>query len=302
MSCNRGIFRVGRAELEEFFAGKRPRVTSVSYGEADGMRSAECNGSFQPTACRSRDGGLWFATIEGVSVIYPSAIRRNSEIPPVIIERVAVDGRETVLGPRIRIAPGSRSLELQFTGLSFLNSAKMLFRYRLEGFDEAWVDPGGRRVAYYTNLPPGDYVFRVIAANSDGVWNRIGASLPVTIQPRFTQTLTFAIGAALALAGAAFAIFRLRLRGLNQRAKELEAAVIEAMSNIRILRGLFPICASCKKIRDDGGYWKQIDGYIRDHSEAEFSHSICPDCMERLYPEFSEGEVDPEKLGERKPS
>ena len=74
------------------------------------------------------------------------------------------------------------------------------------------------------------------------------------------------------------------------------------MSNIRILRGLFPICESCKKIRDDGGYWKQIDGYIRDHSEAEFSHAICPDCMERLYLEFSEVEIDPEKPGERKPS
>lgn len=302
MSCNRGIFRVARAELEEFFAGKRPRVTSVSYSEADGMRSAECNGSFQPSAWRSQDGGLWFATIQGVSVIYPSAIRRNSKTPPVILERVVVDSREVALGPKIQIAPGSRSLELQFTGLSFLNSPKMLFRYRLEGFDDAWVDAGGRRTAYYTNLPPGDYVFRVIAANADGVWNRAGASLRLKIQPRFTETPVFAIGAALVLAGTAFAIFRLRLRRLNQRAKELQAAVTEAMSNIRILRGLFPICASCKKIRDDGGYWKQIDGYIRDHSEAEFSHSICPDCMERLYPEFTESETDPEKPEEREPS
>lgn len=72
------------------------------------------------------------------------------------------------------------------------------------------------------------------------------------------------------------------------RARELERTVAEAVSNIRILRGLFPICASCKKIRDDSGYWKQIESYVRDHPEAESSHSICPDCMESLYPEFTD--------------
>ena len=128
----------------------------------------------------------------------------------------------------------------------------------------------------------------MIAANADGVWNRVGVSLPLSIQPSFLQTPAFRIGVGILLIGAAIAVFRLRLRRLNQRARQLEQAVTEAMSNIRVLRGLFPICASCKKIRDDGGYWKQIEGYIRDHSEAEFSHSICPDCMGRLYPEFTD--------------
>lgn len=289
MSCNRGIFRVRRRDLEDFFSGRRSAVASVSYSEADGMESAECNGSFQPSAWRSRDGGLWFPTIRGVAAIHPSAIRINEQMPPVILERFVVDRRTVPLGPKITIPPGSHSLELHYTGLSFLAPEKMLFRYRLEGFDDGWVDAGGRRAAYYTNLGPGGYVFRVIAANSDGVWNLTGASLPFSIRPTFTQTPAFAIGGAVALAAALFGIFRLRMRRLNSRARELERAVAEAVSNIRTLRGLFPICAACKKIRDDKGYWKQIESYVRDHSEAEFSHSICPDCMVRLYPEF----VDP---------
>jgi len=301
MSCNRGIFRVARAELDDFFSGKKPRVTSVSYAEADGMKSAECNGSFQPSAWQSRDGGLWFATIQGVALIRPSAIHVNAQAPPVILEKVLVDSREVPLAAKIRLAPGSRTLEVHFTGVSFLSPEKMLFRYQLTGFESSWVDAGTRRAAYYTHLPPGDYVFRVIAANADGVWNRTGAAVPVSIEPTFTQTPIFAIGIALAIAGTAFAVFRLRLRALKERARDLERAVTEATSNIRVLRGLFPICAACKKIRDDGGYWKQIEGYIRDHSEAEFSHSICPDCMERLYPEFTDA-PDEDKAPEVKPS
>ena len=175
MSCNRGIFRVARRDLENFFAGKQAVVASKSYGEADGMKSAECNGSFQPSGWRSRDGGLWFSTIQGVAVIRPGAIRANAHEPPVIIERVLVDGRERPLDASLVIAPGSRSLQLDFTGLSFLAPDKMQFRYQLEGFDAAWVEAGTRRVAYYTNLPPRSYRFRVIAANADGVWNRKGS-------------------------------------------------------------------------------------------------------------------------------
>jgi ligand-binding sensor domain-containing protein len=301
MSCNRGIFRVARTELDDFFSRRKPRVTSVSYAEADGMKSAECNGSFQPSAWQSRDGGLWFPTIQGIALIRPSAIRANGHAPPVILESVLVDNREVPLAAKIRLAPGSRSLELHFTGVSFLSPEKMLFRYQLAGFDPSWVDAGTRRAAYYTHLPPGDYVFRVIAANADGVWNRTGASVPVSIEPTFTQSPLFAIGVALAIAGTAFGVFRLRLRALKERARDLERAVTEATSNIRVLRGLFPICAACKKIRDDGGYWKQIEGYIRDHSEAEFSHSICPDCMERLYPEFTDA-PDEDKAPEAEPS
>jgi hypothetical protein len=124
-----------------------------------------------------------------------------------------------------------------------------------------------------------------------------GATLPIAIQPRFTETRLFAISAVAAIVVISLAVYRLRVRRLYARARELEAGVAEALSNVRVLRGLFPICASCKKIRDDQGYWSQIESYVRDHSEAEFSHSICPDCMKRLYPGYAKAVADRSATG-----
>lgn len=278
MSCNRGIFRVARHELEEFFAGKRAAVTCAAYGEADGMKSAECNGGFQPSAWRGRDGRLWFATIRGAVVVDPRAIRVNREPPPVVLERVIVDGRDLGAVAGKAFPPGSRSIELDYAGLSFVSSERMRFKYRLEGVDSDWVDAGPRRAAYYMNLSPGRYVFRVIASNSDGVWNQTGASLPFSVRPFFWQTLWFyALCASLVLLAAA-ATFQVRVRSLRLREDELKRRVAEEIARVRVLSGLLPICSWCKKVRDDAGYWKQIESYIRDHSEAQFTHGICPDC------------------------
>ncbi|MFI5197368.1 MAG: two-component regulator propeller domain-containing protein [Thermoanaerobaculia bacterium] len=278
MSCNRGLFRVARHELVEFFAGTRASVTCAAYGEADGMKSAECNGGFQPSAWRGRDGRLWFATIRGVAVVDPQAIRVNREPPPVVLERIVVDGRDLGAVARQAFSPGSRSIELDYAGLSFVSSERMRFKYRLEGVDSDWLDVGPRRAAYYTNLSPGRYVFRVIASNSDGVWNQTGAMLPFSIRPFFWQTIWFyALCAGLVLFAAAAAI-QVRVRSLRLREDELKRRVAEGIARVRVLSGLLPICSWCKKVRDDAGYWKQIESYIRDHSEAEFTHGICPDC------------------------
>lgn len=278
MSCNRGLFRVARRELKEFFAGRRASVTCAAYGEADGMKSAECNGGFQPAAWGGLDGRMWFATIRGVAVVDPRAIRVNREPPPVVLEKIVVDGRDLGAVAGQAFPPGSRSIELDYTGLSFVSSERMNFKYRLEGIDHDWVDVGTRRAAYYTNLPPGRYVFRVIASNSDGVWNQTGASLPFSVRPFFWQTLWFfALCAGLVLFAAA-ATFHVRVRTLRAREGELKRRVAEEIARVRVLSGLLPICAWCKKVRDDAGYWNQIESYIREHSEAEFTHGICPDC------------------------
>lgn len=292
MSCNRGIFRVDRQELDDFFDGRRSSVTSVAYGEADGMQSAECNGSFQPAGWRGHDGRLWFPTIRGLTVVDPAAVRTNTLAPPVVLERLVVNGRDVVRDGPVSLPAGTRSLEIHYTGLSLATPGQMRFQYRLDGLDGEWVDAGMRRVAYYTNLRAGHYTFRVIACNSDGVWNRVGATLPITIRPLFTETFVFFGLCIAAVIAAVVLVYRARVQRLRAHERELEAGIQEALSNIRVLRGLFPICASCKKIRDDRGYWKQIESYIRDHSEAEFSHSICPECMQQLYPEFASEHSD----------
>src|SRR5262245_26417937 len=171
MSSNQGIYRVSKKQLNDFADHKITKIDSVSYGIADGMLNTECNGGRHPSAIKTRDGRLWFPTFDGIAVVDPAAVTFNSVPPPVVVESVVLDGKELDVDRPIEVRPGQDNLEIHYAGLSFIKPEQMQFKYRLEGLDEDWVDAGNRRVAYFPHLPPGKYVFRVIAANSDGVWN-----------------------------------------------------------------------------------------------------------------------------------
>ena len=158
------------------------------------MESIQCSGVAKPAGWRSRDGRLWFATTKGVVVTDPNAgLGRNEQPPPVRIEEVLADKHplELAEGSPLRIAPGRGELEFHYTALSFPVPENNRFRYKLEGADPEWVEAGARRVAYYNNLRPGRYRFRIRAANNDGVWNTTGAELAVTLLPHFWQTWWF---------------------------------------------------------------------------------------------------------------
>ena len=114
----------------------------------------------------------------------------NRVPPPVAIEKVLVDDQARPLGQELHIQPGSNRIEFQYAGLSFVAPQKVQYRYQLQGFDHDWIDAGNRRAAFYTNLPPGNYRFRVLAANNDGVWNTAGASF-VRMLPHYYQTWWF---------------------------------------------------------------------------------------------------------------
>ncbi len=193
MSCNKGIFRVAKKSLEDFAAGAASFIPCVSYGRADGMRSAECTGGTQPAGWRTRDGVLWFPTIRGVVSIDPQRMKVNEVTPPVVIEEVRIDGKIMEKPAEIVALPGSDRIEFQFTALSFLAPEKVRFKYMLEGHDKEWIDlPAGRdRVAVYTNIPPGGYLFKVKACNNDGLWNEQGASISLRLKPKFYQTWLF---------------------------------------------------------------------------------------------------------------
>ncbi|HET8647821.1 MAG TPA: diguanylate cyclase, partial [Vicinamibacteria bacterium] len=225
MSSNRGIFSVARQDLDDFAAGRAPRVRSTALGLADGMRSVECNGWWQPAGWKARDGRLWFPTIKGLAIVDPARLRHNDLPPPVVLERAVVDEAEVALQDGLALPPGRRRLEFQYTALSLLEPARVAFRYKLEGFDDAWVEAGSRRSAYYTNLPPGRYQFRVLAANNDGVWNEQGAGLRFQLAPRFTQRPVFyalcAVGAVLA----GYLLHWLRVAGLYAMRRRLEQEV-----------------------------------------------------------------------------
>jgi len=191
MSSNRGIYRVSKRELNEFAAGARSAIASVSYGRNDGMRNEECNGGAQPAGTQARDGKLWFPTQDGVAVIDPQTVPANPQPPPVMIESVLIDRSPAPVDRPVRIAPDKTDLEIQYTALSFIESGQIRFRYRLKRLDSGWTEAGARRIAYYSHVPPGDYTFTVIARNRDGVWNNEGKSLRVTVLAPFYRTWWF---------------------------------------------------------------------------------------------------------------
>ncbi len=198
MSGNRGIYRANLKELNDFADGRISRVNSFAYGVADGMLSRECNGA-NPAGWKTRDGRLWFATVKGAVVIDPR--RYNTEPPLVAIEQATLDREILPAGESVRIRPGQGNLEIHYTGLSWQRPQQIKFKYQLVGLDAEWVDAGERRTAYYSHLPPGEYTFKVIADNGEGVWNLEGKSLRITVLPPFYRTWWFVTLAALAAAG-----------------------------------------------------------------------------------------------------
>jgi PAS domain S-box-containing protein len=233
MSCNKGIFRVPRKELDEFCDGKRERVSSVSYDQRDGMRSRECNGSATPSGWKSHDGRLWFPTIKGVVVIDPANIRINLLPPPIVIEEIDVGYRKihfplaslSSSKEKIVFSPGTERFEIHYTGLSYSAPSKVRFKYKLEGYDNQWVDVGARRIAYYTKIPPGDYTFRVTACNNDGIWNETGSYVSFYLRPFFYQTWWFYIMCTLFTLFLTLFIYRMHVRQLTHRKIELEQLV-----------------------------------------------------------------------------
>jgi signal transduction histidine kinase/ligand-binding sensor domain-containing protein len=198
MSSNQGIYRVSREQLDDFAQGRRVAITSTSFGKLDGMLSSECNGGGQPSGIKTRDGRLWFPTQDGVAVIDPEAVPFNPLAPPVVIESSKIDSRPAkIRQSAVEMQPSENNLEIHYTGLSFIKPEQVQFKYKLEGLDETWIEAGTRREAFYPYLPPGEYTFRVIAANSDNIWNNDGASLHITVKPPFYRTWLF-IGACLA--------------------------------------------------------------------------------------------------------
>jgi PAS domain S-box-containing protein len=234
LSTTNGLARVARAEVEAWAAAvekdkdSRQRVKVTVFDISDGVRIHTAHGGFTPQVGKTPDGRVWFLPRDGVSVLDPRRLPFNPLPPLVHIEQITADGKAYRALPGLRLPPLVRDLAIDYTALSLTAPEKVRFRYKLEGQDPEWKEVAGERRAHYSNLPPGQYRFRVSACNNSGVWDEEGASLDFVIAPAYYQTNWFralCVAALLALAGG---LYRWRIRQVRRHEKQLRA-VIEGM-------------------------------------------------------------------------
>jgi signal transduction histidine kinase/ligand-binding sensor domain-containing protein len=282
MSSHGGIVRASIEDLNRCADGIQPIVPCLVYGRSTGLPALTCSGGFQPGAARAADGRIWFPTPKGVAIVDPTQITINRVPPPVLIEELAADsevlkGKALNIpgGSTLQIAPGKTRFEIQYTALSFTAPDEVRFRYRLEGLEQDWVEARTRRVAEYSYLKPGHYVFRVKACNNDNVWNDQGATLAFIVQPFFWQTAWFQ--AAILAAGAsllALSIFWGTRRRLRRKLENLERQRALERERSRIARDIHDdLGASLTRIN-------MLSQSVR--SELEANHSATGD-VEAIY-------------------
>lgn len=216
MSNNKGIFRANKQQLNDFADGKIQSYDSIAYGKQDGMLNTECNGGRQPSALIDEDGKIWFPTLGGVSIVNPELLQTNFLPPPVEIESVEIDREKASFKDEIKLESNQNYLDISYTALSFIKSDQIRFRYKLEGLDKDWINAGTRRNVNYSYLPSGKYVFRVTAANADGIWNAEGKAIKIIILAPFYKTWWFWALILLLTAAIVYLLYRYRIVQLQK--------------------------------------------------------------------------------------
>jgi signal transduction histidine kinase/ligand-binding sensor domain-containing protein len=215
-----GIVHIAATELERSRSDPAYRVQGETLGAFDGVVGSSAIVRPLPTAIEAADGKLWFATTSGIYGIDPARRVHNRIPPPVLIRALTVAGHTIEPIPGLTLPTYTTAVRFDYAGLSLTAPEKVRYRYRLVGVDTDWREPTGARQALYTNVRPGHYAFRVIAANNDGVWNELGASLAFVIPPAFVQTGWFIALCVAAGAAAVWALLRLRVRQVRRRLEE----------------------------------------------------------------------------------
>jgi len=231
MPC--GLARIEPSEWYAWADDPRRVIKPTVFDNSDGVTSVGVYGGYGPHVTKAPDGKIWFAHQEGVSVVDPRHLPYNKVPPPVHIEQITADrttyDASSATNGRVSLPALIRDLKIDYTALSLVAPEKVLFRYKLEGRDRDWQDAGNRRQAFYTDLPPRNYLFRVVACNNSGVWNETGAFLDFSVAPAYYQTTWFRLLCVAVFLALLWVLYQLRLR---QVAREFNAG-LEARVNER---------------------------------------------------------------------
>jgi diguanylate cyclase (GGDEF)-like protein len=231
MGGNNGIFRIAKQELNSTAGVRGATIHAVVYGQPDGLRIAETLFGSMPCAWKDRSGRLWFTTLGGAAMVDPAHMPVNKEVPPILIERVAVNSHSIPFAANARLGPSPVNLEVAFASPSFIAPQLMRFRYRLDGFDPDWIEADARS-ARYTNLPAGNYTFRVEAESADGVWSDPGASFGFDLRPPLAETTLAQVLYIIFATLVVWTIMWYRTRSLTRQHRELERLVAVRTSQL----------------------------------------------------------------------
>ena len=245
MSGPTAISSVSRRDLDTVAVrpGFRPAVTL--YGLSDGVEATQIYGGVAPAGCVTATGEIWFPSNRGPVRILPLEARPDV-LPKVVIQQVLVDGRETSAGATLVVPPGQGKLQIGYSAVRLRSQERIRFRYMLEGFDRDWSEALQRRVAFYTNLPPGRYRFRVQAFEMNMPESVSEAVLPIEWRPHLYRTPWFYALCAVLLVATGLAVYRLRLRQVHARfravleernrvAREMHDTVIQGCASVSAL-------------------------------------------------------------------
>ena len=218
-----GLVRIDRTEWDAWAADPKRVIRTTVFDNSDGVTLFSNPGGYTPRVAKSRDGRIWFWGLDGVSIIDPRRLATNKLPPPVQVEQITADRKiywQNISGQAaspVTLPPLVRDLEIDYTALSLAAPEKIRFKYKLEGEDRDWQEVGNRRQAFYNDLPPRSYRFRVMASNNSGVWNEAGAVLDFSIAPAYYQTGWFLASLMAATLLLLAGLYQLRLRFLNRQ-------------------------------------------------------------------------------------
>jgi signal transduction histidine kinase/ligand-binding sensor domain-containing protein len=233
---SRGVIQIPTSEVGQALDNPSYRVKYRVFDSFDGLSGTFAGTGVNQKVIQGTDGRIWFAASGGIVWIDPANLSTNALPPPVLIRSVVANGRQSGSLANLNLPPRTTNLQIRYTGLSLAVPEKVRFRYLLEGVDKEWQDAGTRREAFYSNLGPGKYHFRVIASNNDGVWNATGASLNFSIAPAYYQTAWFRAFYGVIFLALLWVAYQLRVRQLQRQFDiGLEARVNE---RTRIARDL----------------------------------------------------------------